>query len=304
MADLHDSSDNSAEAIESLDIATHKLLEEALEHEKNRTEQYLNIVEEILVALDTKAKIVRINRKGYKVLGYEEGELIGMDWIKTCIRSQDYEKVSKVFDRIIRGEIEPVEYLENYVLTKDGEERCIAWHNVVLRDNVGRIIGTLSSGEDITEQKKAENALRISEEKYRAIFENTGTAMLIIEEDSLISLANREFEELTGYSKGEIEGKKKWTEFIAKADLERMLVQHRLRREDPDVALKSYEFTAINRSGQVKNILMNIGMIPGTRQSVASLLDITERKNAEKALRDSEEKYSKLIENSVMGIGI
>jgi PAS domain S-box-containing protein len=174
---LHDSSDSSVVTIESLDITEQKRLEEALKHEKDRAEQFLNIAEVILVTLDTKERIVLLNRKGYQVLGYKDGELIGADWIKTCIRPQDHEQVSEVFYRIMRGEIEPVEYFENYVLTKYGEERYIAWHNAVLRDNEGCITGTLSSGEDITERKQAEKALQASEEKYRAIIENASVGI-------------------------------------------------------------------------------------------------------------------------------
>jgi len=58
------------------------------------------------------------------------------------------------------GKVEPVEYYENPVVTKDGEERIIAWHNTLLTDDLGNVIGTLSSGEDITERKRAEEALK------------------------------------------------------------------------------------------------------------------------------------------------
>ena len=95
---------------------------------------------------------------------------------------------------------------------------------------------------NITGRKRAEEALKESEDKYRAIFENTGTSMVILEEDTTISLANEEFEKLTGYTKDEIEGKKTWTEFVVEDDLEKMMNQHRLRRENPGTALKTYEF--------------------------------------------------------------
>ncbi|MBW2428626.1 MAG: PAS domain S-box protein [Deltaproteobacteria bacterium] len=70
------------------------------------------------------------------------------------------------------GEIEPIEYYENPVLTKIGEERIIAWHNTILKDDEGRISGTLSSGEDITEQKRTEVALQ---EAYNIINRSPGT---------------------------------------------------------------------------------------------------------------------------------
>jgi PAS domain S-box-containing protein len=128
---------------------------------------------------------------------------------------------------------------------------------------------------DITERKRLEGALEESEKKYRTIFENTGTATVLVEENTVISLANREFECLSGYSRQEIEGKKSWTEFVVKEDLEKMLAQHRLRREKREAALKHYEFRFVTKSGDIRNIFLTIDMIPGTKRSVASLMDIT-----------------------------
>ena len=102
--------------------------------------------------------------------------------------------------------------------------------------------------------------------------------MLIVEEDMTISLANDGFESLTGYKREEIEGKKKWTDFVEKDDLEKMIAQHQLRRIDSGLAKKSYEFRLVHRDGQLKNIILTVDMIPGTERSVASLMDITDRK--------------------------
>ncbi|MFZ5650557.1 MAG: GAF domain-containing protein [Bacillota bacterium] len=138
---------------------------------------------------------------------------------------------------------------------------------------------------DITERKQMENALRESEEKYRAIFENTGTATAIIEEDTTISLANTELEKLTGYSKEEVEGKKSWKEFVSKDDLYRLKEYHHARRADPGAAPGNYEFRLVDRQGNVRDIFATMAMIPGTKKSVASLLDITERKRTEAAIQ-------------------
>lgn len=117
---------------------------------------------------------------------------------------------------------------------------------------------------------------------YKAIFEHTGTATIIIEEDTTISLANSEFEKLSGYSKEEIQGKKSWTEFASKEDLDKMKEYHRLRRIDPDSVPFIYDFRFVDRQGTVKKVHMNIGMIPGTNKSVASMMDVTERKLSRK----------------------
>jgi PAS domain S-box-containing protein len=127
----------------------------------------------------------------------------------------------------------------------------------------------------------SEATIKESENRYRTVFESTGTAMVILNEDTTIGFANKEFFHLTGYSREEIDKKRSWTEFIFRDDLERMIEQHRLRRENPEKALKQYEFRLITKSGEVRTIFMTIDMLPGTQSSVASLIDITDQKTTE-----------------------
>ena len=119
-----------------------------------------------------------------------------------------------------------------------------------------------------------------SEEKYRKIFETTGTAMTIIDDDTTISLANHEFEKLSGFYREEVEGRKSWKEFIPESDLARLETYHNRRREDEAGAPKTYETDFVNRMGEMRKIFATVDMIPGTGKSVASLLDITEFKQA------------------------
>ena len=125
-----------------------------------------------------------------------------------------------------------------------------------------------------------------------------GTAMIIIEEDATISLANAEVEKISGYSRGEIEGKMSWTEFVMKEDIEKMQYYHNLRRNDPEAAPRNYEFRLIDKYGNIKQISLTIAMIPGTKKSIASIIDITDRKQAEKELQESERKYRELVQNA------
>jgi len=142
------------------DITERKQAEEALRQERNRAQKLLDIAGVIFVAIDASGEVVLVNQKGGLVLGYEQKEIIGKNWFGNFIPQSIKDQTKTVFNRLMVGEIEPIEYFENPVLTKNGEERIIAWHNTILKDDEGSISGTLSSGEDITERKRAEVALQ------------------------------------------------------------------------------------------------------------------------------------------------
>lgn len=177
----------------------------------------------------------------------------------------------------------------NFRIRRSDEKIIYIQATGVPRELGDKFVGSISVITDLTDIKRAEEALIESENKYRAIFENTGTAIVIIEDNTIISLANSEYEKLTGYSRDEIEGKSRWTDLVLEEDLERMREQHKLRRIDSNAALKSYEFKLRNKDGQIKDILLHIDMIPGTKRSIASLTDITEHKRAEKELQKAKE---------------
>lgn len=141
-----------------------------------------------------------------------------------------------------------------------------------------------------------------SEVRYRTIFENTGTATLLIDADTTIAAINNRFAILLGYSKEELEGRKSWTEFIHPDDLERMKDYHHRRRREPGDAPNTYAFRLKNRAGEIRQVLITIDMIPGSGQSVASLKDVSEHMAAEKALQDSEERYRLLVETMNEGL--
>ena len=150
------------------------------------------------------------------------------------------------------------------------------------------IIATRIQVKRKTKELLAERAtLQASEERYRSVFENTGTATVILEEDTTISMANTGFEKLSGYLREEIEGRKKWTEFVTSEDLERMKEYATERRKNGGKAPTKYEFSFIDRQGNIKNVFHMTGMVPGTRKSVASLMDITDRKKAEEEIKRS-----------------
>jgi PAS domain S-box-containing protein len=138
-------------------IATNIELENAtneLKKSKETIERYLNIAAEIILSQDFNGNITMLNESGHKLLGYKNGELIGRNLIETCLPEEARKRGRRVFNMIMNEEIDNVLTFDNKLITKNGEEKTIFWHNTLLRDDSGRITGTLSSGEDITEKQK------------------------------------------------------------------------------------------------------------------------------------------------------
>ncbi len=151
--------------------------------------------------------------------------------------------------------------------------------------------------EDISRQKDIEKALQKSVDQYRSVFENTGTATIIIENDTTVSLANERFAALTGYSKEELEGKIQWPIFIAKEeDLEKMMRYHQSRRNSVADTPIEYEFTLKDKHGALKDVFLRVDMIAGSKASVASLLDITSLKTTRRYLVESTSRLSGILE--------
>jgi len=152
-------------------------------------------------------------------------------------------------------------------------------------------------------KKQMENKLKQSQETYyQTIFENTGAATVIIEENKLISLVNMQFTSLTGYSKNEIEGKMEWTEIFSQEDISQMKEYHQLRRVNPDYAPRNYEARIVTRNGAVKPVHLTVAMIPGTEKSMASILDMTELRRSKMAIKESQERFKSIFENAAEAI--
>jgi len=197
----------------------------------------------------------------------------------------------KLLQRVYKtGEVEHFSFTPYY---KDG--KIIKWkQGTIYKSSPDELVVVY---QDIAKEKQLIEELR-KREDYKAIFDNSGAGTIIVDEDTTILLANKRFEELSGYSKEELEDKKSWTEFILKEDLEKMKKYHKLRRKDPSLAPQRYTFRAYDREGKIKHIQITIGMIPGTKKSVASLIDITELKEAEGKIREREERYRALVETA------
>jgi len=139
--------------------AIHRMPEILLSREKETLKKYLDLTGIIVLALDTGGNVEMINKIGCEILGLPADRIIGRNWFDNFLPGRVKEQVRKFFDSIIGGDLKTYEYAENPIKTADGNERAIAWHNNVLRDENGHIISVICTGEDITEKKRASEDL-------------------------------------------------------------------------------------------------------------------------------------------------
>jgi len=131
-----------------------------------------------------------------------------------------------------------------------------------------------------------------------ALFESIGIATVIVGEDTKVFLANREFEKISGYSKKELEGKKKWTDFLANGDPEKMKEYQDFIENQAKRTPKHHEFKFFDRKGRTKDVIATKNLIDGTNKTVVSFINITEMIEGGEKTRLSEEKYRSLIEST------
>jgi PAS domain S-box-containing protein len=184
--------------------------------------------------------------------------------------------------------------LELKLIRPDGAIRNVNAFGGATYDSHWRITGLHGTLQDITERKLMEEALRESEEKFRTIFENSSSAMAIVERDTTISMVNREYLKLGLFEEMDIIGKS-WTTQIPPGDLERLKEYNRRRLTDPKSAPNHYEFTFYRKDGEIRHALISVAIIPTSQKIVASFVDITERKIAEEALQHAHDELEQRV---------
>lgn len=159
----------------SRDITEYKQAQDELRHERDLANRYLDTMQTVMVALDAEGRITMINRRGCELLGRTSSELLGQSWCATCLpQPEGMEKYLPIFQNIVAGQIEKYRQFENPILCRDGRQRLVSWHNACLVDDGGQIVGTLSSGEDITDRQHAEAELHESEARWIMALEGAG----------------------------------------------------------------------------------------------------------------------------------
>jgi PAS domain S-box-containing protein len=171
---------------------------------------------------------------------------------------------------------------------------------LVFNDENGKMQSVLSEIPDNTKRNKIEDELKNSEEYFSSIFENSASAICIIEPDTTISKVNNEYCKLSGYTKEEVIGKS-WTQQIQSEDFERFKKHILMRQIEPKNSNEKFELIFNRKNGEVRHLLMSLTLLSNNK-SMASFLDITEATKAQSILAESSQFNSQIINNVDDGI--
>ncbi|MFZ5917099.1 MAG: PAS domain-containing sensor histidine kinase [Chloroflexota bacterium] len=259
-----------------LAVKSQRAAHQALRQERKRMQQYLDVASVMLLALDKNGRVTLLNRRGCHTLGYDEGELIGQDWFQTCLPARIRDEVWRVFTGLMSGQITPAETFEQLVLTQSGQERIIHWHNALLRDETGQVTGTLSSGQDITERKQADEARYESEQRYRAVAEAAVAGIGITDADECLTYVNPAFAHMLGYTPAEMTGMN-LSQLTLPAEFERFAHLTAQRKQG---STSTYETRLRHRDGHFLHVLVSAspliradGSFEGTLAVVVNITD-------------------------------
>ncbi|MBP7738376.1 MAG: PAS domain S-box protein [Spirochaetes bacterium] len=274
------------------DITDQKRAAEALKESEEQYRTLVDNMQDVMYRCDLKGRITFATPSAAVILGCPSVEwMIGKNLKDFYINPEESVKQGEILKE--RGTYKQYEATLRRV--DNGAPVNVLVNSQFYRDRNGTIIGVEGVLTDITERKRVEDALRESEELYRTLFENSATANIIAAADTTILLANSNFVKLIGYSREEMEGRMSWTSFILDEYVEKMKAYHLQRIKESGNPPQAYEFKARMRSGEVRDFYMNVAMIPGSANSLGTIIDITDRARMEEQLKRSEERFSDLV---------
>jgi PAS domain S-box-containing protein len=284
------------------DITARVQAEQALRQSEERYRAILETMNEGLFENDLQGNFTYINSTGCKMLGYKREELIGKNFREfSSAELADY--IYKAFHHVYKTGNTDI-MIEYEIKPKDGSRRILQYHPWLIKDSNGKTIGFRSLVRDVTEQENAEDALKKSEEKYRTILETMNEGLFENDLKGNYTYVNEAACKMLGYTKEELLGRN-YREFT-RPELVKLLydVFHRVYETGNPELLVDYE---VERKDGTKRFHQShpslIRDADGKPVGFRNLVrDVTDRKNAEDALRKSEEKYRTILETMEEGL--
>ena len=271
--------------------------EDTFEHDFMQMSGFINAIPDATFAIDRKGKVIAWNQSLEELTGIGAIDILGKGGFEYSLPFF-HRRRPMIADFIFAPDVEiekegysGIQWTGNSLSAEtpatgvDGRFLYIREIASPIFDKHGEIAGAIESIADITALKHREMTLKDAELKFRIIIETTASGIAILEDDATISYINPEFEKIIGYVKEEVEGKKKWTDFVAPENLGRMKDYEHKRRADIEIVPANFEFRFIRFDGEARNGFCTITPIPESGKMIISLIDITDKIQEEDALQ-------------------
>ena len=282
------------ELISIRDIRWRKEAEKAIKAEQEKYQNVVENIEEGLFSLDEKGFFTYVNQgAAERISGYTSDEVIGMHFTKLLSKEKLPNALPK-FQSISKGE--SVHNIETKLRKKDGTliHVCVS---ASPKTEDGKLTGIFGVISDISERKKMVKELQESEERYSAIVEGSNDGIVIMK-GSKIVFANQNAADMSGYTIDEVYGQD-FIKFVAEEHVEKVEKRYDSRMGRQDIS-QSIDVEIIHKNGNSVPVEVSGTLIEyqGELSDVVFLHDISDRKKMEKELRESEERYSTIVEES------
>ncbi len=274
--------------------------------EKKQTEKALRESEEKLrmtidnspigvCTTDLQRNILTVNSAYCKMLGYSREELLKMSFMDFT-HPDDRQKNAELYKKIVKGEISFFDIEKRY-FRKDGKTIYVFLRSNLVRDDQGNPLFEIAVVEDVTERKKAEEAVKESEEKFRSVVENSHEGIFIIDNVYQFSYVNDEFCKISGYSRKDLIGVD-FRKFLEKKS-KNMVTERYKKRQLGRKIERRYEFDIITKKGEIKTLEVSASILnntSGTVSTVGQVLDVTERNKNLQILQEHDALNNALFE--------
>jgi len=273
------------------DVTGSKMAEQEIKRAQYLLEKVVDSMADGVIITDNKGIITFYNEGAVEIFGHHPSDILGKPVLDFYVRKKDAKTVKQMLLKSKEGKIND---FETQFLSRDGKTVFVNMSATLMRDEEGKIIGTLGINRDITQRKILERELKESEERYRTMVESAHDMVTIIGEDYRLKYVNKKAEELTAYSREELRGMD-FRDLLDRGSRRLVLDRFRKKRRGKRVPLR-YEFEIIRKDGdkrRVESSSSNLKDANGSISTIAYIKDITERKQYEEARKEKLEDLEK-----------
>ncbi len=296
---VKDAAGNTIQVLEGItDSTSRKRVQEALERSEDKWRHILVNAPQIGISLDPRGRIAFANDHFLKLTGWERDEVIGRDWFATFVPESIRDEVRGVFKAVMsQKHTHGFSNYENEILHRTGERLTVAWSNVLTLDPDGYPVDVTCMGIDVTERRRAEEALRASEDTLKSIFRAAPVGVGLVVDRVFVKM-NEKLSEMTGYSEREMVGQ--GARMVYPDDAEFEFVGREKYRQISERGTGTVETRWRRKDGTIIDVLLSstpLDQEDWGKGVTFTALDITERKRTEEALKQSHATLMAILES-------